>query len=133
MNILLVDDSRTVRRVLKSTILQYFEGKKYGKPSLYDAGDGVEALECIKAQEIDIIFLDYNMPNMNGEELVDAIRSEKKWNRTRIIMVTTEGSKESVMRLMKKGVNQYIVKPFVKESINKKLDMTIHRMITCVS
>ena len=70
---------------------------------------------------------------MNGEEVVEAIRANKSWNKTKIVMATTEGSKESVLRIMKKGVNGYIVKPFMKESIKKILGNIIHRMIKCTS
>lgn len=131
MNFLLVDDSRTVRVVLKNAITNYFNTKRWGVPVIFEAHDGLEAMEYMKEQKIDIMFLDYNMPNMNGEEVIDAIRMHKKWNKTRIVMATTEGSKATVQKILKKGVNGYLVKPFMAEAINKTLGILIQRMIKC--
>ena len=85
----------------------------------------------MEAQNIDIIFLDFNMPNMNGEEVISAVRMNKRWNKTRIIMATTEGSETTVRKLIKKGANGYLVKPFIEEAIHKTLSVTLHRMIKC--
>lgn len=128
MNILLVDDSRTVRQVLENIINSYFETKKWEKPNLYTACDGLEALENMQTLDIDMMFLDYNMPNMNGEEALLKIRENKKWNDTRIIMATTEGGKEKVIKLIKAGANGYMVKPFDKEYIFKIMGNIIKRM-----
>lgn len=131
MNILIVDDSKMVRRVLKNMVLEYFETKGWRKPHILNAEDGLIAMQQIQDQKIDIMFLDYNMPNMNGEEVVESIRANKELNNIRIIMATTEGSKESVLKMMKKGVNSYIVKPFAKESIFYKLDTITARINKC--
>ena len=133
MNFLIVDDSKTVRRVLKSAILDYFNSKSWRVPIIHEAEDGLKAMEYMNIENVDIIFLDYNMPNMNGEEVVEAIRINKKWNKTRIIMATTEGSKATITQLVKKGVNGYLVKPFIKEAIYKTLGVIIYRMIKCPS
>ena len=131
MNILIVDDSKMVRRVLENMLLQYFKNKRWLKPDIFKAEDGLVAMQQVQNHRIDIIFLDYNMPNMNGEEVVESIRANKVWNRTRIIMATTEGSRERVLKMIKKGVNSYIVKPFCKEAIFNKLDIITARMLQC--
>ncbi len=128
MNILIVDDSKIVRRILTNTITRYFETKKIANLHLFEAEDGVEALQMIKTTPINIIFLDWNMPNMTGEELITHVRANKEWNQIRIIMVTTESSKESVKKIIKKGVNGYIVKPFQEDLIIKTLDMLTARI-----
>jgi len=74
------------------------------------------------------VLLDWNMPQMNGEEVVEAIRQNKDWNKTRIIMATTEGSKASVIKMIKKGANGYMVKPFNEEAVFKTLETISSRM-----
>ncbi len=123
MNVLVVDDSTIVRRVLKNVLNKYFE-----EPTLFEAENGEIAMQIMKTEEINIILLDWNMPIMNGEEVVDAVRANKEWNKTRIIMATTEGGKDAVLKLIKKGVNGYMVKPFQEDSIFKTLDTVTARM-----
>jgi len=128
MNVLIVDDSKIVRRVLTNTMKRYFKPPEYNELNLFEAEDGNVAMDVMKREQIDIILLDWNMPNMNGEEVVDAVRANKEWNKTRIIMATTEGGKSSVVKMIKKGANGYMVKPFNEESIFKTLDTITARM-----
>lgn len=129
MNVLIVDDSRIVRRVLNETIHDYFKSHEKGRLKTFQAADGDVALQCMEKEHIDIVLLDWNMPNMDGEEVVNSIRSHREWNATRIIMATTEGSKENVMKMIKKGVNGYLVKPFNEESVFSALDKVTGRMV----
>lgn len=129
MNVLIVDDSKIVRRVLTNTIDRYFVAPKWSRGcNIFEAEDGLVAMDQMKKHEIDIILLDWNMPNMNGEEVVEAVRANKEWNKTRIIMATTEGGKESVLKMIKKGANGYMVKPFQQDAIFKTLDTVTARM-----
>ena len=128
MNILVVDDSKIVRRVLKNTMERYFKAPEWPVLNIFEAEDGNFAMKHMEDEKIDIILLDWNMPNMNGEEVVEAVRADKKWMKTRIIMATTEGSKESVLKMIKKGANGYMVKPFNEEAIFKTLDTITARM-----
>ena len=128
MNILVVDDSKIVRRVLSNTMQRYFKAPEWPTLNVFEAEDGVLAMKEMQKQPIDIILLDWNMPNMNGEEVVEAVRANKEWNKTRIVMATTEGSKESVLKMIKKGANGYMVKPFNEEAIFKTMDTIIARM-----
>jgi len=128
MNVLIVDDSKIVRRVLSNTVTRYFKAPKYTELKLLEAEDGVKAMEQMKKERVDIMLLDWNMPNMTGEEVVEAVRANKEWNKTRIIMATTEGSKTSVLKMIKKGANGYMVKPFNEEAIFKTLDTITARM-----
>jgi two-component system chemotaxis response regulator CheY len=68
------------------------------------------------------------MPEMNGPAVVEAVRAKKEWNKTRIIMATTEGSKSSVLEMIKKGANGYMVKPFQEDAIFKTLNTITARM-----
>ena len=128
MNILIVDDSKIVRRVLKNALERYALKEGWENLSLYEAEDGVEAMEAMKNHEIDIMFLEWNMPNMNGDEVVTRVRENKEWNKTRIIMATTEGEKSLVVKMLKKGVNGYLVKPLQEESLFKTLNNIMARM-----
>ena len=128
MNLLIVDDSKIVRRVLTNTMTRYFKAPEWPTLNLFEAEDGLVAMEVMKKEKIDIMLLDWNMPNMTGEEVVEAVRANKEWNKTRIIMATTEGSKASVLKMIKKGANGYMVKPFNEEAIFKTLHTITARM-----
>ncbi len=128
MNVLIVDDSKIVRRVLTNTIKRYFKPPEWKELNIFEAEDGLEAMEVMKKEKVDIMLLDWNMPNMTGEEVVDAVRANKEWNKTRIIMATTEGSKASVLKMIKKGANGYMVKPFQEDAIFKTLNTITARM-----
>jgi len=128
MNILIVDDSKIIRRVLTNTVSRFFKKPEWKEVSIYEAEDGSVAIEMMKSHKIDIMLLDWNMPNMTGEEVVESVRANKEWNKTRIIMATTEGSKESVLKMIKKGANGYLVKPFQEEAIFNTLENITARM-----
>jgi len=128
MNLLIVDDSKIVRRVLTNTMKRYFDKSEFKELNLFEAEDGLIAMDVMKKESIDIMLLDWNMPNMTGEEVVDAVRANKEWNKTRIIMATTEGSKSSVLKMIKKGANGYMVKPFNEEAIFKTMKTITARM-----
>jgi two-component system chemotaxis response regulator CheY len=128
MNVLIVDDSKIVRRVLTNAMARYFKDKDFGEPIILEAEDGLVAINQMKNNNVDIMLLDWNMPNMNGEEVVDTVRANKAWNKTRIIMATTEGTKESVLKMIKKGANGYMIKPFAEDAIFKTMDTITARM-----
>jgi len=128
MNVLIVDDSKIVRRVLDNTVRRFFQPPKWNSIETFQAENGKEAMALMMQEDIDIVLLDWNMPQMNGEEVVEAIRQNKDWNKTRIIMATTEGSKASVIKMIKKGANGYMVKPFNEEAVFKTLETISSRM-----
>ena len=72
--------------------------------------------------DIDVLITDWNMPEMNGLELVKKVRAEQKYVDMPIIMVTTEGGKAEVITALKAGVNNYIVKPFTPQVLKEKLE-----------
>lgn len=117
MKLLVVDDSSTMRRIIKNTL------EKLGHPDIIEAEHGVEAWEKLTADDdIKVVITDWNMPEMNGLDLVKKIRAEKKYEDMPIIMVTTEGGKAEVITALKAGVNNYIVKPFTPQVLKKKLE-----------
>lgn len=113
--VLFVEDSPTMRRIIFNSL------KKLGVKEIEDAENGVDALEKIQKSEFDLILTDWNMPEMNGEELVEHLRKLDKYKRVPILMITTRGMQEDVMAAIKLGVNGYIVKPFTPEVLRKKM------------
>ncbi|NPA54774.1 MAG: response regulator [Epsilonproteobacteria bacterium] len=116
MKVLVVDDSSTMRRIIVNTLA------RLGYKDVVQGADGVEAWEAMqKNPDIGVVITDWNMPNMNGLELVKKIRAEEKYADIPIIMVTTEGGKAEVITALKAGVNNYIVKPFTPQVLKEKL------------
>lgn len=117
MRLLVVDDSSTMRRIIKNTLarLEYKD--------VLEAEHGVEAWQIMcENDDIDVLITDWNMPEMNGLELVKKVRAESKYEDMPIIMVTTEGGKTEVIVALKAGVNNYIVKPFTPAVLKEKLE-----------
>ena len=120
MKILVVDDSSTMRRIIVNTLA------RLGYKDVVQAADGVEAWDALQANpDISVVITDWNMPNMNGLELVKKIRAEEKYVDVPIIMVTTEGGKAEVITALKAGVNNYIVKPFTPQVLKEKLQAVL--------
>jgi two-component system chemotaxis response regulator CheY len=117
MRILIVDDSSTMRRIIGNVVQQLGVSKQ----DFDEAEDGVVAWNLYqKNHNYDVVLTDWNMPNMNGLELVKTIRGVDK--KVPIVMITTEGGKGEVITALKAGVNNYIVKPFSAEILKEKLD-----------
>jgi len=117
MKILIVDDSSTMRRIIGNVVQQL----GVAKDDFDEAEDGVVAWKLFQENDnYDVVLTDWNMPNMNGLELVKTIRSVDK--KIPIVMITTEGGKGEVITALKAGVNNYIVKPFSAEILKEKLD-----------
>lgn len=118
MRALIVDDSRTMRMILKKQL------KQLGFTEMFEAGDGVEALKVLEGIAApDVALVDWNMPNMTGIELVGAVRKNDTLNEMKIVMVTTEADLEHVQRALGQGANEYVMKPFTPEMLSDKLMM----------
>jgi len=112
---LVVDDSRAMR-VLMTRML-----KEIGF-DVQEAGDGREALTRLREMgEVDIVLVDWNMPEMDGLEFLRAVRSDRGWDDIRVMMVTTECGMDEVMSALQEGADDYVMKPFDKEIIREKL------------
>jgi len=118
---MVVDDSSTMRRIIKNTL------GRLGYKDLLEAEDGVQAWELMQEHKdnIGVLITDWNMPNMNGLELVKKVRGESAFEDIPIIMVTTEGGKGEVITALKAGVNNYIVKPFTPQVLKEKLEAVL--------
>ncbi len=118
MRALVVDDSRAVRMMLKRMLTEL------GFDELSEAGHGGEALERLDEIEApDVMLVDWNMPEMNGLELIRAVRTNPARRDIPIVMVTTETEVEQVVRALAAGASEYVMKPFTKDVIQDKLDL----------
>jgi len=118
IKILVVDDMAAMRKILKTLLAQL------GYKNVDEAEDGKQALEILKKNpnKYGLVITDWNMPNMTGIELVQAIRSDEQLKHLPILMVTAEAKKENVLMAIKAGVNNYIVKPFTAETLKEKME-----------
>ena len=116
MKLLVVDDSSTMRRIIKNTLA------RLGYKDILEGADGVEGWNQMDSNpDIEMLITDWNMPEMNGLELVKKVRADARFADVPIIMVTTEGGKGEVITALKAGVNNYIVKPFTPQVLKEKL------------
>ncbi len=115
MRALIVDDSRAMRLILCSIL-------KESGYEVAEAGDGTEALQRLKENgKFQVVLVDWNMPPLDGFEFIKAVRADHTYDDTRLVMVTTETEMENVARALEAGANEYIMKPFTKESLQEKL------------
>jgi two-component system chemotaxis response regulator CheY len=117
INVLIVDDSSTMRKIVLRNLKQ--TGLAVGE--VYQAGDGQEALSILADNPVGLILSDWNMPNMDGLGLVQAVRSNPDFAHIRIIMITTEGGESKVSEALASGANGYVKKPFTAEDLEEQL------------
>jgi two-component system, chemotaxis family, chemotaxis protein CheY len=117
LDILIVDDSAAIRKILQRVLGQ----AEIPIGSVYEAGDGVAALEILKKQQVGLILSDINMPNMDGLQLLGHIRANEQWRKLPVIMITTEGAAAKVQEAVALGASGYVRKPFTAEQIKEKL------------
>ena len=114
--IITVDDSSTMRRIIKNTLT------KLGFTNVLEAGNGVEGLDVLAKNEVDLIITDWNMPEMDGLTFVKTLRAKEEYKETPILMVTTEAAKEDILTALRSGVNNYVVKPFTPDTLQEKVN-----------
>lgn len=115
MKVLLIDDSRTIRLIIGRML------KELGH-EFREAGNGKEALEILKAENgWGLAMVDWNMPEMTGLEFVIAVRSDPQFKSLPLMMVTTETEMANIQKALDAGANEFIMKPFTKETIKDKL------------
>jgi len=115
MKVLIVDDFATMRRILRNIL------KQIGFTDITEADDGSTALKELKKEKYDLILSDWNMPEMQGIDLLNTIKADDELKSIPFIMVTAEAQKDNIVGAVKAGVSSYIVKPFTAETISEKL------------
>jgi two-component system chemotaxis response regulator CheY len=126
LKFLVVDDFPTMRRIVKGLLMQ----TGYVTGTIDEAEDGVQALKRIQQGGIEFVVTDWNMPNMQGIDLLRAIRaSEDPAIRSLpVLMVTAEAKKENILAAAQAGVNGYIVKPFPADVLKTKIEGILERL-----
>jgi two-component system chemotaxis response regulator CheY len=120
MRFLIVDDSVAMRRILTTTL------KRQGYEDVVEAGNGVEALECLSTCPVDAIITDWIMPEMDGIEFVRAVRArEDGQQQVPLLMMTTHATREHIIEAMNAGVTGYILKPFTPDTLQEKIDALV--------
>jgi two-component system chemotaxis response regulator CheY len=114
---LVVDDSKTIRTILSRTLTQLgYEVRQ--------AENGREAMEVLAAEKaVTLVLTDWNMPEMNGLEVVKQIRKKPELASLVIVMVTTETEMDHMAAALEAGANEYVMKPFTKEILLEKLQL----------
>ncbi|MBC8432307.1 MAG: response regulator [Desulfobacterales bacterium] len=115
MKVLIVDDFATMRRILRNIL------KQIGFTDITEADDGSTALKELKKEKYDLILSDWNMPEMQGIDLLNTMKADDELKSIPFIMVTAEAQKDNIVGAVKAGVSSYIVKPFTAETISEKL------------
>ncbi len=116
-NILIVDDSPAMRRVVRRVI--DLSGFEVG--SFFEAGDGDQALLVLRAEWIDLIVTDINMPNVDGEQLLLAVRGDSMLANIPVLVVSTDQSASRIEGMMAHGANGYISKPFMPAALSEQM------------
>lgn len=122
MKILVVDDFSTMRRIIKNLL------RDLGLTNTQEADDGQTALPMLKDGDFDFVVTDWNMPGMQGIDLLKHIRADEKLKHLPVLMVTAEAKREQIIAAAQAGVNGYIVKPFTAGTLKAKLEKIFQRM-----
>jgi len=116
-DVLVVDDSAAIRKILQRVLHQ----TGMGIHSIFEAGNGQEALDIMKRQKIGLVLTDINMPTMDGIQLLAALKASPEWRDIPVVMVTTEGGESKVGEAVRLGARGYVRKPFTADQIKEKL------------
>jgi two-component system chemotaxis response regulator CheY len=119
---LIVDDSSVMRKIVERSLRQA------GLDTLrvFEAGSGIDGLELLKAEHVDLILSDINMPSMDGLEFLRQIRAQNLAPGVPVVMITTESSEEHVKQAILAGAQGYIRKPFTPEQVKERVLPLVH-------
>jgi len=122
MKVLVVDDFSTMRRIVKNLL------RDLGFTNIQEADDGSTALPMLQGGDFDFVVTDWNMPGMQGIDLLKAIRADSSLAHIPVLLITAEAKKEQIVMAAQAGVNGYIVKPFTAATLKTKLDKIFERL-----
>ncbi|MFT0851130.1 chemotaxis response regulator CheY [Achromobacter sp. F4_2707] len=122
MKILIVDDFPTMRRIIKNLL------KDLGFENVDEAEDGAMGLEKLRNGNFDFVVSDWNMPNLDGLEMLKAIRADPNLSSLPVLMVTAEAKKENIIAAAQAGANGYVVKPFTAATLEEKLNKIFEKL-----
>ncbi len=119
---LVVDDFSTMRRIVRNLL------KELGYANVDEAEDGAMALSKLKNENFDFVISDWNMPNMDGLEMLKNIRADTAIGKMPVLMVTAEAKKENIIAAAQAGANGYVVKPFTAATLDEKLSKIFEKL-----
>ena len=122
MNILVVDDFPTMRRIVRSLL------KELGFTNVEEAEDGQEALNKLNGGNFQFIISDWNMPNLDGLDMLKRIRADDALKSLPVLMITAEAKKDNIVAAAQAGANGYIVKPFTAATLEEKLNKIFEKL-----
>ena len=115
MKILVVDDSPTMRQIVRSSL------KELGYTNVVEADGGLAAIDRLRHDIFDFVITDWNMPDLMGIDLLRQIRGNSTLHHLPVLMITAEASKECVLEAVKAGVNNFVLKPFTTQILEDKI------------
>jgi two-component system chemotaxis response regulator CheY len=124
LKFLIVDDFSTMRRIVRGLL------KEMGCNNADEAEDGAVALNMLKNSKFDFVVSDINMPNMNGFDLLKAVKADESLRHIPVLMVTAEARKEAIVMAAQSGAAGYIVKPFTKATLEEKVQKILQKLAT---
>ena len=122
LRFLVVDDFSTMRRIVRGLL------KEMGCSNADEAEDGVVALQMLKANRYDFVVSDINMPNMNGFDLLKAVKAQDSLKHIPVLMVTAEARKEDILLAAQSGAAGYVVKPFNRATLEDKVNKILQKL-----
>ena len=122
MKFLVVDDFSTMRRIIRNLL------KELGFNNVDEAEDGAIGLQKLKEGGFNFVISDWNMPNMDGLAMLQAIRADATLGKLPVLMVTAEATKENIIAASQAGANGYVVKPFTAATLDEKLNKIFEKL-----
>lgn len=122
LRFLVVDDFATMRRIIRNLL------KDLGFNNVEEAEDGQDALEKLRESSFDFVISDWNMPNMDGLQLLTEVRKSSELSALPVLMVTAEAKKENIIAAAQAGASGYIVKPFTAATLEEKLNKIFEKL-----
>ncbi|GED22894.1 chemotaxis response regulator CheY [Halomonas halmophila] len=122
MSILVVDDFPTMRRIVRSLL------KELDFTNVEEAEDGQDALNKLRTGNFEFVVSDWNMPNLDGLEMLRQIREDEALKELPVLMVTAEAKKENIIAAAQAGASGYVVKPFTAATLEEKLNKIFEKL-----
>ncbi|MFC6377431.1 chemotaxis response regulator CheY [Tatumella terrea] len=122
LHFLVVDDFNTMRRIVRNLL------KELGFTNVEEAEDGADALNKLRTTTCNFVITDWNMPNMDGLELLKNIRADEQLKAMPVLMVTAEAKKENIIAAAQAGASGYVVKPFTAAILEEKLNKIFEKL-----
>ena len=127
LKFLVVDDFSTMRRIVRGLL------KEMGCNNVDEAEDGAVALQMLKSNRYDFVVSDINMPNMNGFDLLKALKADGNLKHIPVLMVTAEARKEDILLAAQSGAAGYVVKPFTKATLEEKVTKIMQKLASATA